>query len=117
MTKSQRMLKTSTGFARQLRKNATDAERLLWKHIRNRQIDGHKFRRQYPIEPYTVDFICLERQLIIEVDGGQHAQQITQDTERSDWLAAKGYRILRFWNNEVLANISGVVAVIRSHLE
>jgi very-short-patch-repair endonuclease len=107
----------STEFARELRKNSTLAERVLWKYLRNRQITGHKFRRQYPIDHYIVDFLCLEKQLIVEIDGGQHARQVEDDTRRSEHLKSKGYRIIRFWNNEVLQNITGVLEVILRELE
>jgi very-short-patch-repair endonuclease len=99
--------------ARILRKNLTDAERHLWRHIRLRQIGGHKFRRQHPMGSYIADFACIECKLIVEVDGGQHAEQLEYDAMRTAWLEAHGYRVLRFWNNDVLQNIEGVVASIR----
>ena len=78
--------------ARELRKNPTNAEQALWKHLRMRQIGGYKFRRQQPIGPYIVDFVSFEREVIIEVDGGQHSQQTEYDAERTAWLNAQGYR-------------------------
>lgn len=102
--------------ARHLRKNLTDAEQHLWRHLRLRQIEEHKFRRQHPIGNYIADFVCIERKLIVEVDGGQHAEQLDYDAARTAWLEAQGYRVLRFWNNEVLQNIEGVVTVIRAAL-
>ncbi len=105
--------------ARALRNQATDAERLLWKRLRSRQLDGHKFRRQSPIGPYVVDFLCLEHRLVIELDGGQHADQPEQDKdqERSARLAGWGFRVLRFWNHEVLGNTEGVLQAIRGVLK
>jgi very-short-patch-repair endonuclease len=101
-----------TSNARVLRKNLTDAEKRLWQKLKRRQIGAAKFRRQQPIGEYVVDFACLEQRLIVEVDGGQHAMQIAYDEKRTAWLESRGYRVLRFWNNEVLANIEGVVQKI-----
>ena len=94
--------------ARALRKNPTDVERLLWRHLRMWQLDGYKFRRQQPIGNYIVDFVCLEKRLIIELDGGQHAEQSHYDSERDAWLRDQRFTVLRFWNNDVLMNIEGV---------
>ena len=94
--------------ARKLRKNLTEAERTLWKYLRLRQFDGNKFRRQQPIGKYIVDFVCFEKKLIVEVDGGQHNEQVIYDSERNEWLKKQGFRILRFWNNQVLKEIDGV---------
>jgi very-short-patch-repair endonuclease len=94
--------------ARQLRKNMTDAERKLWHYLRLRQLEGHKFRRQVRIGPYIADFVCLKAMLVIEVDGGQHADARAYDSRRDDFLRGQGYRVLRFWNNEVLSNMDGV---------
>jgi len=98
---------TKTRLARQLRKNSTLAERKLWRYARSRSLGGFKFVRQQPIGPYVVDFVCREKRLVIEVDGGQHAES-TRDAIRDQWLAENRYRVLRFWNNEVLGNIEGV---------
>ena len=103
--------------ARELRKNPTDAERLLWSHLRLWQIDGHKFRRQQPLGKYIVDFVCFEKRLIIELDGGQHAEQLKYDVERDAWLRAQGFSVVRFWNNEVLQNIGSVKETIFNKLE
>ena len=103
-------------IARKLRKNMSDAEQLLWRHLRDRQLGGYKFRRQHPIGTFVVDFVCLEKELVIEVDGGQHAKQLEPDVKRSDYLKEKGYRILRFWNNEVLQERESVLSVILSFL-
>jgi very-short-patch-repair endonuclease len=99
-------------FARELRHTATAAERLLWKHLRLRNIEGYKFRRQYPIGEFVADFACLEAMLVIEVDGGQHADSEEYDLRRTKTIEAQGFRVLRFWNNEVLGNIDGVLQSI-----
>ena len=101
---------------RSLRRNMTDAEKVLWRHLRLRQVDGHKFRRQHPIGNYIVDFICLEKRLIIEVDGGRHAESIMYDRERTSWLESQGYMTLRFWNNQVVYETQAVLEVIRQTL-
>jgi very-short-patch-repair endonuclease len=102
-------------IARRLRVNQTDAETALWNRIRNRQIDGHKFVRQEPILGYICDFVCRERRLIIEVDGGQHDESAT-DAIRDRRLIDEGYRVLRFWNNDVLGNTEGVLTMIQIEL-
>ncbi len=89
----------------------TDAERKLWSALRDRQIDGLKFRRQHPIGPYVLDFLCEERRLAVELDGGQHTAE--KDAARTAWLADHGVRVIRFWNNDVLTNLPGVVEMIR----
>jgi very-short-patch-repair endonuclease len=101
-------LRPTIARARKLRSNLTDAESILWRHLRFRQIDGYKFRRQRPIGHYIVDFVCLEKKLVIEVDGGQHNGEATYDARRDRWLRAQGYEVLRFWNDEVLTKIDGV---------
>lgn len=106
----------TTARARLLRRRMTDAERRLWSKLRLRQVDGLRFRRQAPVGPYIVDFICLETKLIVEVDGGQHAADKEKDDERTTWLEAEGYRVVRFWNNDVLSNTEGVVQMICSVL-
>ena len=98
--------------ARQLRKNMTEAELALWRHLRLRQLIGCKFRRQQPIGNYIVDFVCFEKQLIIEIDGGQHSQQSAYDCERDEWLQKEGFRVIRFWNNQVLEEIEAVKEII-----
>ena len=103
-------------LARALRRNMTDAEKLLWRFLRDRQLGGYKFRRQHPIGPYVVDFVCLEKALVIEVDGGQHATNFDADVKRSDYLNERGLRVLRFWNNEVLKESESVLSVILSSL-
>ena len=98
--------------ARDLRKDLTIAERTLWKHLRLRQLIGHKFRRQSPIGPYIVDFVCFEKGLIIELDGGQHSEQQGYDSERTTWLESQGFRVIRFWNDRVVREIEGVKELI-----
>ena len=99
-------------IARKLRRNMTDAERILWKYLRAKRFKSCKFRRQHPIGPYIADFVCIERKLVIEVDGGQHAIYVEEDQARDAWLKEKGFRVLRFWNNDVLANIEGVLETL-----
>jgi very-short-patch-repair endonuclease len=103
--------------ARELRRNPTEAERLLWGQLRFWQIDGYKFRRQQPLGNYIVDFVCFEKRLIIELDGGQHSEQLKYDFERDAWLRAQGFSVLRFWNNEVLQNLCGVKETILHRLK
>jgi very-short-patch-repair endonuclease len=98
-------------FARHVRRNMTDAESHLWKLLRRQQL-GERFRRQCPIDRYVVDFVCLRRKLIVEVDGDQHAGS-SQDRVRDDCLVKFGYRVLRFWNNDVLENSEGVYGMIQ----
>ncbi|MEM9989074.1 MAG: primosomal protein N', partial [Pseudomonadota bacterium] len=102
--------------AKELRTNMTEAEKKLWYHLRNQQM-GVKFRRQYQITPYIIDFVCLEKKLIIELDGGQHDQQKLYDQTRDAFLKQQGFQVLRFWNNEVFENLEGVLSRIRAGLE
>ena len=102
-------------IARQLRANQTDAETVFWNRIRNRQLDGYKFVRQQLIIGYICDFVCRERRLIIELDGGQHNESAT-DAIRDRRLTEEGYRVLRFWNNDVLGNIEGVLITVQTEL-
>jgi len=97
--------------ARQLRRDATDAERRLWSALRDRRLAGYRFRRQYPIGPFFVDFACTKQRVIIEADGGQHSDSKTDD-RRTAWLESRGWRVLRFWNNEILRNPEGVIDAI-----
>jgi very-short-patch-repair endonuclease len=92
----------------------TEAEHRLWRHLRLRSLGAH-FRRQVPIGAYIVDFACLRRRLIVEVDGGQHLQS-REDEMRDDWLRGQGYRILRFWNHEIIENVEGVLETILAEL-
>src|SRR5262245_56875064 len=102
--------------ARSLRRNMTDAERKLWRYVRLRQLEGHKFRRQVPIGPYIADFVCLKGMLVIEVDGGPQLDARAYDSRRDDYIRGQGYRILRFWNNDVLGNMDGVWDVIAAEI-
>jgi very-short-patch-repair endonuclease len=106
------------GRPQELRRNQTDAERFLWSRLRNRALAGHKFRRQVRLGGFIVDFVCFERQLVVELDGGQHAECSHQikDHARTAWLVSQGYRVLRFWNNEILDNIEGVLVTITEAL-
>jgi very-short-patch-repair endonuclease len=100
-----------------MRRIATDAERQFWHLVRNRQFGGHKFKRQFLIGLYIVDFVCLEAGLIVELDGGQHADQTNYDTARDTFLKARGFRVLRFWNTEFFTNRDGVLETLLCQLE
>jgi len=102
--------------ARALRRHLTDAERRVWWIVRAKQIDGHRFRRQVPIGPYIADFACHEARLIIEIDGGHHDPASPQEIERRRFPEGQGYRLLRFWNNDVLQNLEGVWTMISAAL-
>ena len=104
------------GVERNLRSNQTDAERKLWFALRDRRLGGHKFVRQEAIGPFVVDFVCREKNLIIEADGGQHSES-KADISRDAFLAQEGYRIMRFWNNDILTNREGVLLTILEALE
>ena len=99
--------------ARILRRNQTDAERKLWYAFRDRRFEGFKFRRQVPIGPYFADFVCMRERLIVEADGGQHSWRVDEDEAPTKVLEEHGFRVLRFWNNEILTNLDGVIALIR----
>ena len=105
--------------ARKLRRDMTDAERLLWRHLRNRELLGHKFRRQHAIDHYIADFICINAKLIVEADGGQHADLADMDAQRTRHLAALGYRVLRFWNDDILLRtdhvLEAVIEALKAH--
>ena len=103
--------------ARVLRTDATDAERKLWRHLRGRQVHGLKFRRQLPIAGYIADFACIEASLVIELDGGQHLEAADYDAERARKLAINGYRVLRFWNDDVLLRIEAVLEEISRQVQ
>ena len=104
-------------FARSLRRNQTDAENRLWYFLRAHRFSGFKFRRQHPIGPYIVDFACPAEKLVVELDGGQHADAGYDDEARDKWLEQRGYRVLRFWNNDVLAETQAVLQSILTALE
>ena len=107
--------KPAVARARSLRRAETDAEHQLWQMVRNRQIDGQKFVRQYPIGPFTADFACREAMLVVELDGGQHAESAL-DEKRTAYLNTQGYSVLRFWNNDVLGNREGCWLTIQAVL-
>jgi very-short-patch-repair endonuclease len=106
-----------TPLARALRAQCTDAERHLWFELRDRRLAGAKFRRQVPLGRYVADFACARARLIVELDGGQHAEQVARDAARTRWLEQRGYRVLRFWNDQVLSEMDGVLAAIAEALE
>lgn len=102
-----------TPVAQRLRTTQTDAESRLWHQLCNRQLLGHKFRRQLPVGPYVADFACVERGLIVELDGGQHVERAEADEIRTKTLASHGFRVLRFWNDQVLRETEAVLEAIR----
>ncbi|WP_422000493.1 endonuclease domain-containing protein [Reyranella sp.] len=99
-------------LVRTLRRNPTDAEYLLWKHLRRRQLAGFRFRRQHPVGSFVSDFACLEARLIVELDGSQHVEQSNYDLRRDAYLRARGFRVLRFWNSDVIARTARVLDTI-----
>ncbi len=107
----------AVAIARNLRQRFTEAEKLLWRYLRGRQLEGFKFRRQQPIGSYIVDFVCFEKGLVIEVDGGQHAIEVEKDSERDKWLKGQKLEVLRFWNNEVVNDVEAVLNKIRAMLD
>jgi very-short-patch-repair endonuclease len=102
--------------ARQLRRSSTDVERRLWAKLRNSQLDGYKFRRQHPVGNYVVDCACEQAGLVVELDGGQHAEAVAADAHRTAYLNQRGFRVLRFWNNEVTGNLEVVLDAILAEL-
>ena len=105
-----------TTFAKHLRKNMTDAERRLWFHLRAYRLNGKRFRRQQPLGPFIVDFVHFGSKVIVEADGGQHSESATHE-RRDAWLKAQGYRVLRFWNHEILRQTDVVLSVIYKAVE
>ncbi|MBI4488448.1 MAG: endonuclease domain-containing protein [Deltaproteobacteria bacterium] len=105
-------MRGSRDRARRLRRDQTEAEHRLWRRLRARQLCDTKFRRQHPIGPFIVDFCCVEGRLVVELDGGQHAVEVERDQRRTAYLAERGYRVLRFWDHEVLTNIEAVMEQI-----
>jgi very-short-patch-repair endonuclease len=99
-------------LAKNLRQNSTNAEKIMWGCLRAKRLNGLKFRRQEPIGKYIVDFVCYDKKLIIELDGGQHAMPDSKDSQRDSWLESKGFKVLRFWNNDVLVSTESVLEVI-----
>jgi very-short-patch-repair endonuclease len=113
------VLSRQLGSARRLRNSMSRGEGRLWYHLRAHRFSGASFRRQAPLGPYIVDFVCHSAKLIIELDGGQHgtANHARRDAQRTAWLASRGYKVLRFWNNDVLQNTQGVLELIAAELE
>ena len=107
--------KTKT-HTKELRKNMTEAEKKLWTLLRSRRFVRHKFRRQVPLGPYILDFVCFEERLIIEVDGSQHMDQATYDLKRTAYFQEKSYRVIRVWNNDVLGKLPSVSQLIFDQL-
>jgi very-short-patch-repair endonuclease len=107
------MHQTTSHFAKSLRQNLTKADQIVWRYLRNRQL-ADKFRRQQPLGPYIGDFVCFGKKLIIEIDGSQHSPET--DATRTEYLEKKGYRVIRFWNNEVIDNTEGVFQAIEAVL-
>ena len=105
-----------TKLARTLRNNATHAERMLWRRLSGRQLDGYKFSRQMPLGGFVCDFLCREARLVVEVDGGQHSVNSAEDARRTRLIEAEGFRVLRFWNNEVIENTESVLEAIQHAL-
>jgi len=99
-------------FQKALRTHQTKAEALLWQYLRSRRLQGWKFRRQHILQGYIVDFVCLEKKCIIELDGGQHADQTDYDAHRTKVLEKDGFKVIRFWNNEVLSNLEGMLGML-----
>ena len=104
-------------LSKALRRNQTEAEKRLWYALRNRQLNGAKFKRQYTIGNYIIDFVCLEKKLAVELDGGQHMDNQLRDEARRSWLNKQGLHVLRFWNDVVFLNLEGVLEEISRHLE
>src|SRR5215510_1877441 len=111
------MMSNNPAVARRLRRQQTDAERILWFRLRNRRLGGWKFRRQMSLNGFVVDFCCPDARLVIELDGGQHGSRTKEDEDRTRDLEANGYLVLRFWNNDVMRNLDGVLEAILSTLE
>ena len=111
--------KPLTDSGRELRHRGTPAERVLWSKLRNKQLNGVKFRRQQPLGDYIVDFVSFDKKLILEIDGGQHNEEgiLNRDEIRTTWLDSQGFRVVRFWNNEVLENLEGVLLKIQAAVD
>ena len=114
---NQQRMARLTAHARRLRHDQTDAERRLWSRLRGRQCGGAKFRRQHPVPPFITDFCCVERRLVVELDGSQHAATPEADLRRTQFLQSEGYKVLRFWDTEVLQQLDAVVDVIQRALQ
>jgi len=113
---SRKTLMRQRNFARAMRHMPMDAERKFWWQVRDRRLNGYKFKRQFLVGPYIVDFVCLDHRLVVELDGGQHSRQVAYDEARSAFLKTRGYRVLRFWNYDVLTDMDGVLERVRREL-
>ena len=104
--------------AKELRQTETEAEQIIWSWLRTKKLNGVKFRRQEAVDKYIVDFVSFEKKLIIEIDGGQHSLEENRinDKARTEWLQSQGFRLIRFWNNEVSSNLDGVITRIKESL-
>ena len=109
--------RTQTARSRELRNNPTDAEQSLWYHLRSRQLAGARFNRQVPIGPFIGDFVSRSAKLVVELDGGQHSLAADYDAKRTTFLEQRGYRVIRFWNADVLEDVEGVLRVIEEALK
>ena len=114
---TRRISSVNTSRARSLRRGLTDVERILWRALRDKQLGGHRFRRQHPIGRYIADFVCIEQKLVIELDGSQHQEQLDYDKKRTDFLQSQGWLVLRYWNNDILNNLDGVLTTIAENLK
>ncbi|MCX5860053.1 MAG: DUF559 domain-containing protein [Proteobacteria bacterium] len=103
------------GKAKSLRKRSTEAENYLWNQLKAKRMGGLKFRRQQPIGKYIVDFVSFEKLIVIELDGGQHAIEKEKDIERDEWLRREGFKVLRFWDNEIFKNMEGIMEIIEKN--
>ena len=119
MRKLRTQEKESQKFARHLRKNMTEAEHRLWHHIRHKHLDGYRFRRQHPIGKYIADFACISEKLVVEIDGGTHSEdhEVAHDQQRTIYLERKGWIVVRYGNEEIYKNLSGVLDDIYTHLK
>lgn len=108
-------LKLNHIAARKLRNNMTEAEKYIWYILRSKNLNGHKFRRQQPIGKFIADFVCFENKKVIEIDGGQHDADKEKDLQRDKWLKGQGFKVLRFWNNEVMENREWVLEKIQEY--
>jgi very-short-patch-repair endonuclease len=113
---SRRMAASRRGHAKRMRREPTEAEKLFWWEIRDRRLDGHKFKRQFLVGSYIADFVCLESKLIIELDGGQHSETTDYDLKRSAVLQAHGFRVMRVWNADIFTNMEGVIDAVLAEL-
>ena len=111
------MKELTKNYVKELRQNGTDAEKHLWYYLRANRLKGYKFRRQHLVYPYVVDFVCLAKKLVIELDGGQHAEQHSYDEKRTAFLQTKGYSVLRFWNIEAMQETDAVLNEILTALQ